>query len=56
MNILCGIIQQTSGEILILNKDIRSEMDSIRQLISYCPQRIFLFFLKKDFNRKEMFR
>ena len=55
MNILCGIIEQTSGQILILNKDIRSEMESIRQLIAYCPQRIFLFFFK-DFKRIQIFR
>lgn len=39
MNILCGMIEQTSGQILILNQDTRDEIHSIRSLIAYCPQR-----------------
>jgi len=42
MNIICGIIEQTSGEILIYNRDI----EYYRQLISYCPQRMFFIRIK----------
>jgi ABC-type multidrug transport system ATPase subunit len=41
MNMLCGIIEQTSGEILIFNYDTRYHMEYLRQFISYCPQRMF---------------
>jgi ABC-type multidrug transport system ATPase subunit len=40
MNILCGISEQTSGEIKIYDYDTRDHMDYLRQLISYCPQRM----------------
>lgn len=41
MNMLCGIIEQTSGEILMYNRDTRAEMEDLRRLIGYCPQRIY---------------
>ena len=48
MNMLCGIIEQTSGEILMFNRDIRDQIEFIRQLIAYCPQRILLLLLERD--------
>ncbi len=43
MNILCGISKQTSGSIKICNYDTISHMNYLRQFISYCPQRTFIF-------------
>ncbi|CAF1266993.1 unnamed protein product [Rotaria sp. Silwood1] len=43
MNMLCGIIEQTDGTIKICNYDTRYNMDSIRKIISYCPQYDILF-------------
>ena len=47
MNIICGFIEQTSGKIFICNKDTQNEIDSLRKLIGYCPQRIFQKNLKE---------
>lgn len=47
MNILSGFIQQTNGKINICNYDTRYHMDYLRQFISYCPQRMFYYFIFK---------
>ena len=41
--ILCGIHPPTSGTALILDKDIRTDMDIIRRSIGFCPQQNILF-------------
>jgi ABC-type multidrug transport system ATPase subunit len=51
MNILCGIYKQTSGQIKIYNYDTRDHMEYLRQLISYCPQRMSFFFYLNNKNK-----
>lgn len=43
MSILTGLFPPTSGTAYILGKDIRSEMNSIRQNLGFCPQHNVLF-------------
>lgn len=43
MSILTGLFPPTSGTAYILGKDIRSEMNSIRQNLGVCPQHNVLF-------------
>jgi ABC-type multidrug transport system ATPase subunit len=46
MNILCGMFEQSSGSIKMYDYDTREHMDYLRQLISYCPQRMFFHFME----------
>ncbi len=43
LNLLTGILEPTNGEILINNKSIKGNYDSLRNLIGFVPQNIYLF-------------
>ena len=43
INLLTGILEPTQGEILIDGKNLKNNLNSLRSLIGYVPQNIFLF-------------
>ena len=50
INILCGLINQTEGEVFVGGYDIKKELNKIKELIGVCPQQAALY---KQLNAKE---
>lgn len=43
LSVLTGLIEMTSGSIMIYNKSLSDELQSIRQITGICPQQNVLF-------------
>ncbi|CAD8119528.1 unnamed protein product [Paramecium sonneborni] len=43
VNMICGLIQKTTGQILINEFDIDKNLDEIRQILGYCSQKDVLY-------------
>jgi len=43
INVLCGLLEPTSGSISVASYDVRKELEKVKELIGVCPQETAVF-------------